>query len=154
MGQVWKGVELVNCSPPSTRRGPCEVLPQGKYQGMRVDDIIRRDPRYFMWAVKEWLNVSPKQAILFTLLTDGEIPLKYISEDTPRDKRGGLPPPDKETYVREIELVPNWDFDPESAPSWWQTYKEKSRGKVSLSEKVKVYQDVVREEFRKLRDSL
>lgn len=163
MGQIWKGVELVNCSPPTytQRKGPFERLPQGKYQGSLVEDIIRRDPRYFMWAVKEWLDVSPKQATLFTLLTDGEIPLRYISEDAPQDRRnvspynvGGWSQADEHVYWTNQDLIPNYDFDPESAPTWWEEYKRKVKGETHPAKRLAVYEQFWKRDFLKMRDSL
>lgn len=151
----YKGTELVNCSPPPIRKGPYVRFPHGRYEGATITDIIRSDPRYFMYAVKDWLNVTPEQASLFTLVTDGEIPLRYISQDTPLDERsirkGDL---DSHLYWTNQDLLPNYDFDPSEAPDWWPEYKERSKGLTRPSERIALYQEIVFREFKKIRDSL
>ena len=158
----YRGVELVNCGPPS-RRGPYSTFPSGKYLGQRVEDIIRRDPRYFMWAVKEWLDVSPSQALLFELQTGGgEIPSQYIKESkeetskipeveesSPRvDKR------DEMIYSRNLDLVPNYDFDPSIAPTWWQEFKQKSLEERSLYKRYLLFQEYQDKDWQEVKKEL
>lgn len=150
----YRGVELVNCGPPS-RRGPYSRFPSGKYLGQRVEDVIRRDPRYFMWAVKEWLDVSPQQALLFELQTGGgEIPSQYVKSfpDNPSDERSPedffKSSKDREAYWRNLDLsIPNYDFDPSGAPSWWREFKQKSQNIDSIWERYFLYQQYVDKEW-------
>ena len=157
MVQGFKGSKLVNCPPQ--RKGPYQKYPIGKYQGIPVEEIIRKDPRYFMWTVKEWLNVSPSQAFLFEEVTEGgEIPRKYISEENP--PVGGRMSPhswdsqDEHLYWTNQDLIPNYDFDPRGAPSWWLEYKEKIKGEVHPGRRLTIYQKYVMEDFRRIKDSL
>lgn len=126
-----------------SRVGPLETFNWGKYNRVSVKDVIRKDPQYFMVAVKDWLDVSPDQATLFTLLYEGEIPQRYIKEFSPdlspalgeklsrRESNVSLgkrvPDPDRiEQYLYESnkDILPNWDFDPESKPEWVKNYEK------------------------------
>lgn len=169
MSYTYRGVELVNCGPPKQRKGPLEKFTFGKYVGCRVEDIIRRDPNYFMWAVKEWLDVSPQQAFLFETVTGGGIiPDSYISErrekkvasalvggedrdSPPRPERSPFDHSKNRKWYEENDFPdwPNYDFDPSIAPEWWEEFKSKIKD-LCLDEANALYRDYQRKEIHKL----
>lgn len=159
---IYKGVELVNCGPPS-RKGPFIRFPHGKYQGRKVEDIIVQDPHYFMWAVKEWLDVSPTQALIFELHTGGgEIPSQYIKENKEETSKipeveESSPKVDKRDemiYNRNLDLVPNYDFDPSTAPPWWREFKQRSLEERSLYRRYTLYQEYQDKDWQKVKREL
>lgn len=116
-------VKLVNHSP-SRRVGPLERLDRGQYKGQRVEDIIRRSPQYIMYCVKEWLDISPWQALVFEEVTGGGIiPDAYIKEKSPSEDPDGWTARDQHLYNTNQDILPNWDFYPEEAPVWWEEFK-------------------------------
>lgn len=113
-------VKLVNHSP-SRRVGPLETLDRGQYKGQKVEDIIRRFPQYIMYCVKEWLDISPWQALLFEEATGGGIiPDRYIKEKSSPQEWSSQ---DQSIYNANKDLFPNYDFYPEFSPSWWKNLK-------------------------------
>lgn len=118
-------VKLVNHSP-SRRVGPLERLDRGQYKGQRVEDIIRRSPQYIMYCVKEWLDISPWQALVFEEVTGGGIiPDAYIKEKSPSEgDQDSWTARDHYLYNTNQDILPNWDFYPDSAPEWWEEFKD------------------------------
>ena len=114
-----------------SRRGPLSVFKAGKYVGNRIEDIIKKDPYYFIWAVKEWLNISPEQASLFEEVTNGgTIPKKYIVSPTRKEEPLVYIPylswgPEGVCEVKNpVYCIPNYDFDPDLAPDFWKEFKK------------------------------
>lgn len=61
------------------RVGPLQKIPKGKHKGKDIEWVIREDPYEFMVAVKDYLQISPDQAKLFSRVTKGgKIPEQYI----------------------------------------------------------------------------
>lgn len=154
MSYTYHGVELVNCSPPRKRKGPLEKFTFGQYVGQRVEDVIRRNPRYIMWAAKEFLDLSPTQAFLFETVTGGGIiPDAYISSREPKRmvisplpevrKPVSPPRPVESPSIKDTtklpDPIPEWEgvdctwpnlgFDPDLAPRWWTRFQEHIREK-------------------------
>ena len=173
MAYTYHGVELVNCSPPR-RRGPLTHFPQGQYKGQRIEDVIRRNPNYVMWAVKEWLDLTPSQAGLFEAVTGGGIiPDRYIKESPPkvispiREKQESPPKKEKDSPESAIgwltwgpdgidevnnpgKTIPNYDFDPDMAPDWWPRFKKECEGKNAL-ERYDIYERYRNEELKEMK---
>lgn len=133
---------MVNLNVSTVRReGPLEYLDRGMYKGSRVEDIIRKNPSYIMHAVKEWLYVTPRQALVFEEVTGGGIiPDTYIKKMSPSGEGG---------YIHSRDLYPNWDFDPDQAPPWWEEFK-KEANKVNPEEVPGLYEKYSRRELRKI----
>lgn len=133
---------MVNLNVSTVRReGPLEYLDRGMYKGSRVEDIIRKNPSYIMHAIKEWLYITPHQALVFEEVTGGGIiPEAYIKERVP---------PSRGEYSTSRDLYPNWDFDPEMAPPWWKEFKEEAH-KVSPEEVPELYERYSRKELKKI----
>lgn len=171
MGYTYHGVELVNCSPPR-RKGPFTHFPQGQYKDRRVEDVIRVNPQYVMWAVKEWLNLTPSQAGLFEAVTGGGIiPDRYIVEEVPKPispKDRQESPPKEDSQVPHISMgwfswspdgvdmvedagdtVPNYEFDPLLTPDWWPRFKKECEGK-SGSQRRDIFERYRKEEIQEM----
>lgn len=130
---------LVNHSP-SRRVGPLELFNRGQYKGQRVEDIIRRNPQYVMYCIKEWLDISPRQALVFERCTGGGIiPDRYIKESPPSEEDDWTQG-DRRIYNDNLDVgIPNYDFDPGVAPPWWREFKLRSRDSEVMRHPYKYY---------------
>lgn len=129
------------------REGPLDTLPRGTYKGRTVDYIIRNNPRYFMSCVKEWLDISPSQAHLFTLVTSGEIPQRYIKKDPPKAEE--WTERDYRLYYSNQDILPNHDFE-DDPPEWWEEFKEKSKGMTRPSQIVDLYRKYTQRDLQSI----
>lgn len=128
----------VGKTSPSRRVGPLERLDRGQYRGQKVEDIIRRFPHYIMYCIKEWLDISPLQALLFEEVTGGGIiPDAYIKEKSPSEDPDSWTARDHYLYDTNQDILPNWDFYPDSAPEWWEEFKAQPSSRPS--ERVDLY---------------
>lgn len=102
------------------RKGPWKTFPFGKYKGRSVLDIIDEDLQYVMFTVKQFLNLSPRQAEYFYNKTGVDIPEEFIVEDSPEkvilvsESYQGFP--SKAEYFRylsNMDIEPNYNFDNE-----------------------------------------
>lgn len=136
------------------RRGPLKTLDCGPYKGMAIDTLIRTNTRYFMSCVKEWLDISPSQARTFTLVTSGgEIPPRYIKEFPSQEKTTPTDldwtSRDRMLYNENLDILPNYDFDPSTAPEWWEEFKRRSAGFTRPSQIVNLYESYVKKDLQK-----
>lgn len=133
------------------REGPYRRFPRGRYQGVPIEEVIRKDPRYVMWAIRDWLDVSPQQATLFTRITGGEIPPRFVKPSPLQGEE--WTERDLHVYWSNQDLVPNYDFYGEG-PSWWEEYKRRVKGETHPAKRLSLYQEYVRRDFSQIRDSL
>lgn len=138
------------------RIGPVKVFPSGMYERTPVEVVMKTDIRYFMRAVKDWLDVSPSQASLFKQLTKGgEIPPQFIKsplgeKKLTKEEEWVVPKDWTDEDIRVVRdtwsTIPNYDFDPELAPPWWQECKERMAKTTRPSIRRKIYQEYLTKE--------
>lgn len=115
----------------TNRRGPLTKFPHGQYVGSSVEEVIRKDPRYFMWCVKEWLNVSPKQAEVFEEVTGGgTIPECYVISPLPKKEPQSSPlTQNKQMWWEDdydLPCWPDWDYWGLEKPKWWEEFMKRA----------------------------
>lgn len=133
------------------RRGPWQTFQTGKYKGRRVEDIIRDDVYYFMWAVKEFLDVSPDQAALFRRTSGGTIPGYLVKSPPPPRQEPELKGRARNIYERSLDILPNYDDFPDSRPDWWLEFQEQEKG-LDIVQRLDLYEDFRRKELRAASD--
>lgn len=131
-----------------------------------------------MWAVKEFLNLSPSQAFLFETVTGGGIiPDAYISSREPKkmvisprpEVRKPVSPPRPvesplgvEDTTKLPDPIPEWEgidctwpnlgFDPDIAPRWWSRFQDLIREKGLTGKQAKwLYQFYVKRDMDAMR---
>lgn len=57
--------------------------------GQTIEEIIDTDPRWFIWAVTQFLNVTPDQASYFEQKYGMELPDNVIQDVKPYDPDSG-----------------------------------------------------------------
>ena len=126
------------------REGPLDTLTRGAYKGKTVEWLIRNNPHYFMSCVKEWLDISPYQAELFTRISQGGvIPERYIKE-------GEWTARDTYLYNTNRDIIPNHDWD-DRPPEWWEEFKMQPEAHSSRpSQVVDLYEKYSRCSLRKV----
>lgn len=79
---------------------PCLYLWYGKHAYKPMEEVMEKWPDYFLWAVDEFLDITPDQASHFKDLYGEEIPPEYIKDVPPFDykemKRRGVPYPEQD----------------------------------------------------------
>lgn len=103
-----------------------------------------------MWAVKEWLNLTPSQAGLFEAVTGGGIiPDRFIVQELPSPRPESPPKGDFPQWTGEDCTWPNLGFDPDLAPGWWKEFEEKIKGLSSTQAKW-LFEDYRKKELKEL----
>lgn len=109
----------------SERKGPWEVFPFGKYKGKTLREIIREDPQYVGYCVKQYLNLSMEQAVEFENLTDVQVPEEYIDYGYKVSSPKPSPVQEEKSPTKEMssleysrwacgmDIQPNYNFDNE-----------------------------------------
>ena len=73
------------------REWPIKFWWYTRKNGLTIEETIDKDLDWFCWAVKEFQNVTPKQAEYFKLKTGKAINPKYIQDVEPYEYKPGDP---------------------------------------------------------------
>lgn len=73
------------------REWPIKFWWYTRKKGLTIEETIDKDLDWFCWAVKEFQNVTPKQAEYFKLKTGKTINPKYIQDVEPYEYKPGDP---------------------------------------------------------------
>lgn len=73
------------------REWPIKFWWYTRKKGLTIEQTIDKDLDWFCWAVKEFQNVTPKQAEYFKLKTGKCINPKYIQDVEPYEYKSGDP---------------------------------------------------------------
>lgn len=58
-------------------------------KGKTIEEIIDTDPDWLIWAIKEFQNLTPKQAKYYELKTKKKLNPKYIQDVEPYEWKSG-----------------------------------------------------------------